>query len=442
VPSGFRARRALRARFTRGWGRARQRIGQPLIGVDATAAKRRGIASFSRAPTTLRVQALRPNRLLCLTPARGYGPTGATCDGSGKRPQRMFQAEVAMTIQAKQRGPVVCMQGEARRRARGWRVAACLAPVAVPFWLLACGTASQDGAGNETSTAREPSLPNTGNEPSRPNPSSAPSAGTAGGVEATPPSTSEQPAPAPMLQAPTGAGGSANGDEEPAAQQPPSAMQPPAQQPPAQQPPGGDTKLAANDVLLVGDSYFEIPNKEFNRELSRLARAEGMIGANESFRDNAISGTRLSGGFSPIPQQYTNAQAQIPARVLVVDGGGNDIIQSNCADCAGVTAAIAAAAALFQQVARDGTVEQIIYFYYPDFPNFPALRADAMDFMRPQLQSICQQSSVPCDFIDLRPLFVGHPEFTGPDNLHPSVAGSRVTAGAVFERLKASPVAQ
>jgi lysophospholipase L1-like esterase len=352
-----------------------------------------------------------------------------------------------MTVQSKQRVRVR-MQRKERKCARSGRAAACLAAVAVPFWLMACGSSPEGGAGTESGTGREPSLPSTGNGS---NAGSAPGAG-AGAVEATPATTSEQPNPTPMLQAPMSPAGSASAGGEPATRRPPAAEQPPAQQPPAeqpaaqqppaQQPPAEHTGLAANDVLLVGDSYFEIPNKELNRELSRLARAEGMIGDSESFRDNAISGTRLSGGFSPIPGQYASAEAQIPARVLVMDGGGNDIIQSNCASCAGVTEAIAAAAALFQQVAKDGTVEQIIFFYYPDFPNFPALRADAMDFMRPQLQSICQQSSVPCQFIDLRPLFVGHPEYTGPDNLHPSVAGSRVTAGAVFERLKASPVAQ
>jgi lysophospholipase L1-like esterase len=356
-----------------------------------------------------------------------------------------------MTAQAKQRISVVHRQGEKRRRVKGWREMACLVPVAVPFWLVACG-ASQDGTEPVGGGA---SMPNTGSESAPPNtgsPSTAPSmdspasGGTEGSVGATPPS-SEQPDLTPMLDAPTEPVGSGSGGQEPAegeepSTEPPSSEEPPAEEPPTEPPPSDTPALAADDVLLIGDSYFEIPNQEFNRELSRLGREAGMIGPDEIFRDRAISGTRLAGGFSPIPQQYANAQQQAPARVVIMDGGGNDIIQSQCADCAGVTNAIAAADALLEQMAEDGTVEQIIFFYYPDFPNFPALRADAMDFMRPRLQAICEASSVPCEFLDLRPIFVDHPEFTGPDNLHPSVAGSRATAQAVFAILETTPVAQ
>jgi lysophospholipase L1-like esterase len=345
-----------------------------------------------------------------------------------------------MTRQWKRRG-LVCMQGDDQPGIRGWRVATYLAPFAVPLVLIACGSGNEPNAASGPSTPNtgiEPSMPSTVSESNGPNPDGAPGAGTEGAVEPT--RDTEQPNP-PMLQNPMGTAGGGDDDEDPAAE-PPAAEQPAAQEPPAQEPSGETPELAADDVILIGDSYFEIPNQEFNRELSRLAREAGMIGDNESFRDHAISGTRLAGGFSPIPQQYANAQQQAPARVVVMDGGGNDIIQSQCVDCARVTNAIAAAAELLEQMADDGTVEQIIFFYYPDFPNFPALRADAMDFMRPRLQSICEESSVPCEFLDLRPIFVGHPEFTGPDNLHPSVAGSRATAQAVFTILQATPIAQ
>jgi lysophospholipase L1-like esterase len=350
-----------------------------------------------------------------------------------------------MTEQAKHRVSGVRIQSKGQR-ARGWRVGR-LAPVVLLFCLLSCGS-SREGSDSEPSISNQPSSPNGGYGPSSANPGSSP--GAPDGTGNVAPSTSEQPN-MPMLQTPMDPMGEGGDDEDPATEDPsaedpptedPPGEDPPTEDPPTEEPPGEGPDLVANDVLLIGDSYLEIPNQEFNRELSRLARAAGMIGENEIFRDRAISGTRLAGGFSPIPQQYANAQAQAPARVLVMDGGGNDIIQSGCESCAGVTNAIAAADALFQQVAEDGTVEQIIFFYYPDFPNFPALRADAMDFMRPRLQSICEDSSVPCEFIDLRPLFVGHPEFTGPDNLHPSVAGSRTTAQAVFSVLEASPIAQ
>jgi lysophospholipase L1-like esterase len=350
-----------------------------------------------------------------------------------------------MTAQARQRISVAHRQGEKRRQVKGWRAAACL----VPIWLVACGS-SQDGTepsgvgATMPNTGSTSATPNTGTPSATPSMDNPASAGTEGSVGAAPPS-SEQPNLTPNLDAPSppaGSGGQEPAEDEAPSTEPPPAEEPPEEEPPTEPPPSETPELAADDVLLIGDSYFEIPNQEFNRELSRLGREAGMIGPDEIFRDRAISGTRLAGGFSPIPQQYANAQQQAPARVVIMDGGGNDIIQSQCADCAGVTNAIAAADALLEQMAEDGSVEQIIFFYYPDFPNFPALRADAMDFMRPRLQAICEASSVPCEFLDLRPIFVDHPEFTGPDNLHPSVAGSRATAQAVFAILETTPIAQ
>lgn len=206
-------------------------------------------------------------------------------------------------------------------------------------------------------------------------------------------------------------------------------------------------KVKANDVVLVGDSYFEIPNQEVNAELSRLARAAGTIGMNEMYRDRAISGTRLSGGANPIPMQYANAQAASPIKVLIMDGGGNDILQANCgssccASCPGVKAAVDAAKTLVQKVATDGTVEQIIFFYYPYFPSFPALDAPNMDYQRPLMKSICDESTVPCHFMDLRPVWEGHPEYTGNDNLHPSVTGARVLAGEIWAVMQDNCIAQ
>src|SRR4029078_7100570 len=100
-----------------------------------------------------------------------------------------------MTVQTKQRVQVVRVQGEERRAARGGRAAARLAALAVPFWLMACGSSPQGSEGSEPRTGTEPSLPGTR---SGSNMGSAPGA-VAGAVEATPATTSEQPNPAPML---------------------------------------------------------------------------------------------------------------------------------------------------------------------------------------------------------------------------------------------------
>jgi lysophospholipase L1-like esterase len=210
---------------------------------------------------------------------------------------------------------------------------------------------------------------------------------------------------------------------------------------PHKQPRAVARPILANDVLLIGDSYVEIPDRALNAELSRLAREAHMIGATESFRDNAISGTRLVGGDRPIPGQYADAQRQGRARLLILDGGGNDIVAADCADCAALSSAVAAATTLFLEIAADRSVERIVYFFYPDLPKFPAFRADAANFMRPRLQSLCESSPVPCSFLDLRPIFSGHPELIGPDHLHPTAAGADAMARALFELLQVKAAA-
>jgi hypothetical protein len=65
--------------------------------------------------------------------------------------------------------------------------------------------------------------------------------------------------------------------------------------------------------------------------MNTLARNDHVLAANDSFRDNSVSGTRLAGGMSPqIPQQYANAKAAGPVKWVFMDGGGNDCLQGSC----------------------------------------------------------------------------------------------------------------
>src|SRR4051812_36288361 len=84
--------------------------------------------------------------------------------------------------------------------------------------------------------------------------------------------------------------------------------------------PFAQTKVKASDVVINGESFFAAAN--IASELTRLARADGFIGAGESFRQIAVSGAVMTG----ILNQYKNCS---PKPVyMITDGGGNDLMGS------------------------------------------------------------------------------------------------------------------
>jgi hypothetical protein len=49
---------------------------------------------------------------------------------------------------------------------------------------------------------------------------------------------------------------------------------------------------------------------------------------------------------------------------------------------------------------------------------------------------------VPCYFIDLQVLWVGHPEYTAPDGIQASDAGARAIADAIWDVMVEHCIAQ
>jgi hypothetical protein len=92
---------------------------------------------------------------------------------------------------------------------------------------------------------------------------------------------------------------------------------------------------------------------------------------------------------------------------------------------------------LLDEVASDGTVEHIVYFLYPELPTIAGVAA-----LRPGMQAACAASTVPCHFLDLQPLWEGHPEYTGGDTIHPSQAGGNVIAESIWAIMQENCIAQ
>ncbi len=190
-----------------------------------------------------------------------------------------------------------------------------------------------------------------------------------------------------------------------------------------------------SEVAVIGDSFIAMSHG-ITQEIERLARAAGSLGANDRYVDNSVSGTTLAN--NQIPGQYTRAvQSSGTIKYVLMDGGGNDCLINNNAD-----AAYNAAQQLFQTMAQNRT-EKVVYFFYPDpvGSNYASLKS-CLDGLRPRMKALCDGLSSPkCYWLDLRPTWNGHPEYTS-DGIHPTSQGSVVTGQAVWQTMRTNCVAQ
>ncbi len=206
----------------------------------------------------------------------------------------------------------------------------------------------------------------------------------------------------------------------------------------------------ASEVVMIGDSYLALSG-EITTHLESLATAGGALAAGGQYRHYYRVGANMypyaSSTVTPIPTQFTQAvTASADIKYVIMDGGGNDILLQNpgCIDSGDaatvsdpvcVTAvqnAIDTATTLFQTMKTAG-VEKVIYFFYPHLPTTGKPDVNIiMDYAYPLVQTACTNAAIPCSFIDTRPSFEGHPEYIGPDNIHPTTAGSDVIAGLIW----------
>lgn len=188
--------------------------------------------------------------------------------------------------------------------------------------------------------------------------------------------------------------------------------------------------VAANEVLWIGDSWVLMPGLQ-HMAVRDMAIAAGAIGPSEDYLIAAAAGASMS----VIANQYlTQESTATKVKVLIMDGGTWDTIISG-----GTTDSVNSAAAAFGQllsrVAADGTVQHIIYFLMPELANIPGVAT-----LRPLFMSACDQSTVPCHFIDLQPLW--SPQYTAAGDTFPNNAGAQVLANAIWKMMTDECIAQ
>jgi len=200
--------------------------------------------------------------------------------------------------------------------------------------------------------------------------------------------------------------------------------------------------VSANEVLLVGDSFFA-SSHQITAYLEGLARTANALAEGGRYRDNSrLTANALAGG--GIAEQYAAAVAETGVEVVIMNGGGADVLLGACANvdesCPALAAAAAAAARLLAQMAADGVVH-VVYAFYPD-PVDASVRAK-MDALRPLVESACKNSALTCHWLDLRSTFAGHyADYIQADGLNPTEAGSQASARAIWAVMQSECIAQ
>jgi hypothetical protein len=208
--------------------------------------------------------------------------------------------------------------------------------------------------------------------------------------------------------------------------------------------------VKASQVVMIGDSYIQIPGT-LQGDIQTLARMSGAIGATDTYRNYAVSGTSLGNG--QIPSQFTTAKTANPdIKVVIMDGGGNDVLllnpaclsanpAANNASCVMTVANATMAAKTLAMTMADAGVEDLVYFFYP---SVPAATGDILAYSQPLVESFCSTLVKPkCHFISTKEAFDGkQAQYIGPDGIHPTTTGAQVIAGLIWDKMKADCVAQ
>ncbi len=207
-----------------------------------------------------------------------------------------------------------------------------------------------------------------------------------------------------------------------------------------------------NQVVLIGDSYINWGSHDFPGDLAR--------DSGQQWPDYAIGGYSLAtGGFGLIPPQLDQALADNPEiYAIVMDGGGNDVLLADPTIATGqsctatgsskdsgcqkvISLALDAAKQMMMKAASNG-VRDVVYFFYPHVPANTILSDDnpneILDYALPMAKSLCDgagtltNGKLHCTFIDMVPVFQGHPDWFNED-IHPNQQGGKAMADKVWQ---------
>jgi lysophospholipase L1-like esterase len=216
-----------------------------------------------------------------------------------------------------------------------------------------------------------------------------------------------------------------------------------------------------NEVVFIGDSYsdYAIAHQSLASFMEKLAVKDGALKQGDHYRNLAVAGTTLAAPPAGIQSQWEGTKSMKPIKVVVMTGGGNDVLINNqqcraegsekLADCKQVVqASLDAAKMLFESMKATGTSD-VLYFWYPHIPGGLLTGgergASISDYTYPMLVDIAKAASTDTFHVYTVPtvdIFEGHADYFYSDGLHANDTGEAKIADAVWKVMKENCIGQ
>lgn len=203
-----------------------------------------------------------------------------------------------------------------------------------------------------------------------------------------------------------------------------------------------DVKNPTNKyVAVIGDSIFDLSGK-LQQYLAELS--------GETYEDWTRSGEKISG----IAKQYDKAIYENPdLRTIIMDGGGNDVLQGNQDKCASygelpgeceelLDWVVDVSEDMFENMFTDG-IDDLVFLGYYNLPNDMAKLNVALNYAMDEIKWSCSSANVDCYFVDPRPEFENKLDaYVKSDNIHPTDPGSEVLAEMIWDTMIENKIEQ
>lgn len=184
-------------------------------------------------------------------------------------------------------------------------------------------------------------------------------------------------------------------------------------------------KLKGTDLVVNGESFFAASN--IRDELTRLARADGVLGASDKFGQVAVSGAPIAS----IVNQYKNCNPK--PKYLVSDGAGIDLMSN------GNMTALGNTLKQYLEEMKKGGTKCLLWMIYPDPQggSWATLKKnqDQWALTVPPIINGCKDPKTL--LVDLRPVWAGKYSQYTSDGIHCTNAGGTATAEAFWKAMKA-----
>jgi hypothetical protein len=191
--------------------------------------------------------------------------------------------------------------------------------------------------------------------------------------------------------------------------------------------------IKGTDCVCNGESFFQASN--ICSELSRLAKADGVLASSDNFKQIAISGANIS----QILGFYKSCSPK--PTFLVSDGAGIDLMNGNCTDenCS-VIKSCKSTLLQYLDAMKTGGTKKLLWMIYPDpQKSYAGTLKTNQDIWAKVVPEVMKTITVPkVLLVDLRPVWAGHYNEYTSDGIHATSAGGTATATAFWKAMKDS----